>query len=221
MGLGVRSYGNSLYTQNVFNPDALSDSIPLIKAFGYRILRPEFTCVEMDCKTPIGRRVNIPEVDTVGLIDLETNFKITEQDVVDSLMDGVFTTRLRDTANCLTQRGFCAFCGNGFYARVGIDDSVGVGHKYTLLTSARSYQNYVAKTYSGSLLGFSPLTSDPLPAPDRNWTTITNHSEMNRLCDLLRSTKLPRDTLDYLYTIDNVLERALTIIGLYGVYGYA
>lgn len=221
MAVGVRSYGSSLHMQNVFNPDALPDVLPNIKAFGERILRPEFSCLEQDCGTTIGRRVPIPEVDTTGLIRLETNRPITEQDIIDSLQSGEFFHRVRDTSTCLTVGGFCARCGNGLYARLGLDGGTGVGQKYKLITRARSYQNYVAGTYSGSILGFSTLTSDPLPAPTSKWSSITSHAEMDRLCNELKTLKVNRDEMEYLYTIEDILERALAIIGTYGVYGYA
>lgn len=221
MALGVRSYGSSLRMQNIYNPDALPDTDPRLKAFAKRILVPRFKCVEQDCGTTIGRRVELPEQDAENLISLETNQRITEDEILDSLRNGIFFLRVRDSVTCLSEGGHCAFCGNGYYARIGIDDSMGPGMRYDMPASARSYQNYVANTFSGSLVGFSPLASDPLPAPSSKWSTITNHTEMDRMCGFLKPLNVNVDELEYLYTIEDILERALAIIATYGVYGNA
>lgn len=221
MSLGVRSYGSSLLMQNVYNPEALPDTVPALKSFASKILSPVFKCVEEDCKTTIGRTLAIPEIDSVGLIDLATNSKITDADVVNWITNGIFIARVRDTSTCLSEGGFCSKCGNGFFARKGENNFTGVGDEYVLQTSARSYQNYIAGKYAGSLMGFSTLTSDHLPAPQYKWSLLTSHKEMDKLCALLGNMKINSDELAYLYTIDNILERALAIIGTYGVYGNA
>ncbi|CAL9955641.1 hypothetical protein VPHD69_0008 [Vibrio phage D69] len=221
MALGVRSYGSSLRMQNIYNPEALPDTNPILKSFARRVLVPKFSCVELDCGTSIGRRVELPEQEAAGLISLETNEAITEEEVLDSLRNGVFFSRVRDSVTCLSEGGTCAYCGNGYYARVGVDDSMGVGESYEMPTSARSYQNYIANTYSGSIVGFSPLASDPLSSPSSKWSTITSHSEMDRMCRQLAPLKVNKDEMAYLYTIEDILERALAIIATYGVYGNA
>lgn len=221
MALGVRSYGSSLRMQNIYNPDALPDTDLRLKSFARKILTPRFKCVELDCGTTIGRRVELPEQDAENLINLETNQHITEDDILDSLRNGKFFMRVRDSSTCVSEGGHCAFCGNGYYSRIGVDDSMGVGVTYDMQSSARSYQNYIANTFSGSIVGFSPLASDPLPAPARKWEYITNHTEMDRMCSLLEPLKVNVDELEYLYTIEDVLERALAIIATYGVYGNA
>ena len=221
MATGVRSYGNSLHMQNIFDPDKLPDVIPEVKAFASRILRPVFKCVEVDCGTKIGRRIDIPEVDAVGLIDLHTNEYIRHEDIVHYLDSGIYNIRVRDTVSCLSNRGFCAKCGNGFFAREGERVDTGPGNEYMLKTSPRSYQNYVASTFSGSLFGFSTLTASPLPAPPYAWDLLTTHREMDRLCDKMKAININVDEMEYMYSVEDILERALLIIGMYGVYGYA
>lgn len=219
MTLGVRSYGSSLRMQNVFNPDALPDTDARLKNFARKILVPEFKCVESNCGTTIGRRVPIPEIPLDGLIRLDNNQRYTEDDEYELLENGEFFARVRDSVSCISEGGTCAFCGNGYYARLGIDDSMAVGQTHPMPTSARSFQNYIAKRPSGSLIGFNVLTSDPLSAPSGNWAYLTSHSEMDRMCALLGNLKVTREEIDYLYSIEDVLERALAIIAVYGVYG--
>ncbi len=221
MTLGVRSYGNSLLMQNIYDFDALPTVNPILSAFSEKILNPRFTCVEADCQTTIGRRVNIPEVDVVGLYDLNTNRFIIEADIIRWLTNGIFTARLRDASSCLSSGGFCAICGNGYFAREGSGRSAEVGQSYVMSSPARSYQNYVAETFSGSLLGFSPLTAFPLSSTAAKWDLITDHVEMDAMCRQLEIMNVNSDELAYIYTIEDILERALAIIGTYGVYGNA
>lgn len=219
MALGVRSYGNTLLVQNIFEPDNLPDTIPLLKNFARKILTPNLKCVEADCGTTIGRVLQVPESDLVGLIRLDTNAVITDQDVTDWIRDGVYYTRVRDTSSCLSQRGFCRNCGRGYAARIGSDEAPSLGESYQFKSSPRALQNYISKTFSGSVMGWSPVASEPLQTTPDTWTSLTTHLEMDSLCRLLRPLGMARDDYEYLFSVDNILERALLIIGTYGVYG--
>lgn len=221
MALGVRSYGNALLVQNIYNPENLSDRIPALKAFAYKILEPTLTCTEEECGTAVGRLLQIPEAALVGLVRLDNNQVIVDQDVADWINAGTYTVRVRDTGNCVTEGGFCRNCGTGYQARIGEPSSPALGEQKTFVSSPRSYQNYIAATFSGASMGWLSLASDPLPTIPSNWSTITTHGEMDRLCRLLQPLGLPRDDYDYLFTVEDILERALLIIGTYGVYGYA
>lgn len=219
MALGVRSYGNALLTQNIFDLDNLPDTIPALNSFASRILTPTLTCTESDCKTPIGRLLQVPESDAEGLISLTTSQIISERDIINKILADNYTIRVRDTSTCLTEGGFCRNCGRGYYARIGVYDTPGLGEALKFTSSARSYQNYIAGTFSGALMGWEELASDPLPLTPSSWDYITSHPEMDRLCRLLQSKGLPRDDYNYLFTVTDILERALLIIGTYGVYG--
>lgn len=221
MALGVRSYGSSLRMQNIFNPEALPDTDMRIKDFAQRILIPNFQCVEHDCGTRIGRRIEIPEQKAEGLLSLGDSHVIVEEDVIEELVSGGTFVRVRDSVACLSEGGHCELCGNGYKARTESEGSMSVGNYYQMPTSTRSFQNYIANSYSGSIVGFSPLASDPLAAPGVKWINITNHEEMDRICSRLEALKVNVDELEYLYTISDILERALAIIATYGVYGNA
>ena len=219
MALGVRSYGNTLLTQNLFVPDNIPNKLPALKAFSKKILEPTFKCIEADCGTKVGRLLQVPEAALVGLITLETNQRITDQDVTDWILDDIYTARVRDVSACTTERGFCRNCGNGYNSRVGLPGSPEVGSSVTFTSSARSYQNYIAGTFSGSVMGWRPVAADPLPGVPDDWNAITSHGEMDNMCNLMKNMGIARDDFDYLYTVTDVLERALLIIGTYGVYG--
>lgn len=219
MALGVRSYGNSLLLQNVYNPDNLNDVNSAVTSFARRILRPTMRCREVDCETKIGRVVQIPEFDPVGLIDLETDRPITNDDVEANLRDGVTFMRVRDSANCVTVNGICSKCGRGYFARTDRNFTPTPNTDVELTGSPRAYQNYIAGTYSGAAMGYLALADDPLPALPENWGTVTNHNEMDQMCYHLDNMKVNRDELEYIRGVDGILERALLIVGTYGVYG--
>lgn len=219
MALGVRSFSNSLLVQNIYNPDNLPDTIPAIKKFAYTILTPTLPCVEVECGTTIGRVLQVPEFDPVGLINLEDNSVITDTDVVDLLRQDITYMRVRDVSNCVSTNGFCSNCGRGFYARIEAPQVPTVGLKYTLSGSPRSFQNYIANTFSGAVMGYSALSAEPIPGIPSDWSSLTNHPSMDRLCTQLAGLGLPQDDLAYLMSVEDILERALLIIGTYGVYG--
>lgn len=219
MALGIRSYGNTLLTQNLFNVDNLPDTLPALKDFGRRILEPTLRCTEADCGTKVGRLLQVPESTLVGLIELETNLPITEQNIIDWINSDIYTIRVRDTSTCVTEDGFCRDCGTGYNRRVGREGSPEIGEQVTFNSSARSYQNYIANSYSGAVMGWQPLAADPMPMVSSDWSSVTSHGEMDRLCNLLLPLGMARDDFDYLFTVTDILERALLIIGTYGVYG--
>lgn len=221
MTLGVRSYGNALLAQNIYNPENLSDRIPALKTFAYKILEPTLTCTEEECGTTIGRLLQVPEAKLVGLIKLDTNQIITDDDITEWVENDIRTVRVRDTGNCVTTNGFCRNCGRGYAHRVGAPDTPVLGESKTFDSSARSYQNYIAETFSGASMGWLALAADPLPTIPDNWGVITSHGEMDRLCRLFKPLGVAPDDYAYLFTIEDILERALLIIGTYGVFGYA
>ena len=219
MALGVRSYGNALLTQNIYDPKNLPDKIPAIKNFANKVLRPTLTCLEADCGTNVGRLLQVPEANLLNLIRLDNNQPIIDSDIVNWINEGKYTTRVRDTSACTTAGGFCRNCGTGYNARIGIQGSPALGSTINFESSPRSFQNYIAKTFSGAAMGWLPVAADPLPTIPFNWMTITSHGEMDGLCRLLKPLGMAQDDFDYLFTVDDILERALLIIGTYGAYG--
>lgn len=221
MELGVRSYGNTLLTENLFKVPNLPDKIPAIKAFAYKILEPDFKCIEDDCSTTIGRLLQVPEADLVGLIELESNQYVVEQDIFDWILEDRYTVRVRDTSACVTKDGFCRRCGTGYNARVGIVGSPELGEFKKFESSPRAFQNYLAGTYSGAVTGWQKVAAAPLPGVPDDWSVLTSHGEMDRLCNLLKPLGIAQDDLEYLYGVEDILERALLIIATYGVYSNA
>lgn len=220
MALGVRSYSNTILLQNIFDPENLPDKIPELKRFAQRILTPTLKCTDADCKTTVGRVVQVIDPSTIGLIRIDNGAEITPEDVTLWISDDIYTVRVRDTSSCLIEGGFCRSCSRGYLARADDDDVViPVGTTYTFKPSPRALQNYVAGTYSGASLGWSPVSSEPLQITPFNWNSLTNHPEMDAMCRLLRPLGMARDDYEYLFTAEDILERALLIIATYGAYG--
>jgi hypothetical protein len=212
--IGTRDYSNNYVLQNVFNYEYLPDTDAPLKAFAKKILSPKILCVEADCDTKIGRRVStLTSIE--GLIELGTNQIISESTVSSLLSVGTYYVRVRDGSTC-TSNGVCSLCYYGSSARYGAYDSGIIGSYMELTGDAASYQNFLANTYSGSLLGYKVIPADPLPYHYTLWSTITNHREMDGLCNRLKG--VPPDELEYLKSIQGHLERALMIIAYYGVY---
>jgi hypothetical protein len=203
----------------MFIPENLPDSIPLLKEFATRILTPTLQCKVANCNTSIGRLVQVPEGTKVGLIRSDTLLPISDSDITGWVINDIYTVRVRDTSSCLVTNGFCRVCGSGYKARIGEEGAYPVGSSATFEPSARAFQNYIANTYSGAIMGWSVLSSDPLPTIPDNWSYITSHDEMDRLARMLLAKGLPRDDYDYILSVTDILEKALLLIGTYGVYG--
>lgn len=218
MALGVRSYGNTLLTQNLFVTDNLPNTIPALKNFARKILEPTFRCTEEDCGTTIGRLLQVPEADLIGLLDLESNQYIVEQDIFDWILEGKYTVRVRDTSACVTTNGFCRVCGTGYNARVGIIGSPELNKDKVFSSEPRAFQNYLAGTYSGAVTGWQKIAASPLPGVPGDWSYITSHGEMDRLCSLMKPLGIAQDDFEYMLGVEDILERALLIIATYGVY---
>ncbi len=216
MALGVRSYGNSLLLQNVFDLGAIPSEDLVLYAFAEKVLNPVFNIVEPDCGTLLGRRVQLVHA-TLGDIELGAEVPVTTDRLNELITLGETSVRTRDMSSCISTGGVCASCVRGTLIRRELPlpalDSI-----VKIPTTARSAQNYIANSYSGSLLGYEPIDSDPLPGYPALWDKITSHKEMDSVCRRLKDFKISVDELEYLYGIEDVLERALAIIAFYGVY---
>lgn len=216
MTLGVRSYGNSLLLQNVFNMEVLPAEDRDIFDFAKKILHPTLDVVESDCGTLLGRRVKLVQ-STLGNIELGEEVPVTGQRLNELIAGGYTVVRTRDLSACVATGGVCASCARGTLTRRGLPTG-DISGRIMVPTTPRSAQNYVANSYSGSLLGYEPIDSDPLPGYPALWNKITSHKEMDSVCRRLKDFKISVDELEYLYGIEDVLERALAIIAFYGVY---
>lgn len=220
--LGVRSYAQSMTLENFFKQKAMPDLLPSVKAFTTKILQPAVKVVEEDCHTLIGRNVSADDYSMVGLLALDTDEIIDEAYVIDKYEHNIFTIRVRDTCACTSTGGICRKCLHGTYIRLGINEPLpAVGELVKMPVESSSYLNYLAKTYSGAIMGALPLPSPPLPLRPGLFEELVSHEEMNMMVREMNPLKIPADEVDYLNNIDGKFERALMILAYYGAYGNA
>lgn len=220
--LGVRSYAQSMTLENFFKQKAMPDLLPNVKSFTTKILQPTVKVVEEDCHTLLGRNVSADDYSMVGLLALDTDEIIDEQYVIDKYEHNIFTIRVRDTCACTSTGGVCRKCLHGTYIRLGITEEVPpVGAVVKMPVESSAYLNYLAKTYSGAIMGALPLPSPPLPLRPDLFDALVSHEEMDMMVREIESLKMPPDEVDYLNNIQGRFERALMILAYYGAYGNA
>ncbi len=220
--LGVRSYAQSMTLENFFKQKAMPDLLPSVKAFTTKILQPAVKVVEEDCHTLIGRNVSADDYSMVGLLALDTDEIIDEAYVVDKYEHNIFTIRVRDTCACTSTGGICRKCLHGTYIRLGVTEPLpAVGELVKMPVESSSYLNFLAKTYSGAIMGALPLPSPPLPLRPGLFEELVSHEEMDMMVRDMIPLKIPADEVDYLNNIHGKFERALMILAYYGAYGNA
>lgn len=220
--LGVRSHANSILLENFFRQQAMSDRSPLIKKMATKFLTPAIKVVEEDCKTLVGRNVSSDDDSMLGLLALDTNTIIDEEYLIKKYEAGIFDIRVRDSSACTSKGGVCRRCLHGTYVRLGMDTELpAVGVTVQIPTEPSSLINHLAETYGGSLIGILPVSAEPLPVRETILELLTTDLELERCIDELAALKVPGDEVDYLKQVTSRLERALMIIGYYGVYGNA
>jgi hypothetical protein len=86
--------------------------------------------------------------------------------------------------------------------------------------SSNSFLEYIAKSYSGALLGLAPLPSYQLLLKPSLYETMFSNSRIQLMRNELDNYKsnIPPLHLEYCDTISDVLEKILFIIYLYAVY---
>ncbi len=88
--------------------------------------------------------------------------------------------------------------------------------------SERAYFSWVANTYSGSMLGINAYDTFPTPIKHSLARASINKNLLaSALGELTRIKDMPSNYIDYLDGLEDDLEKAMTIILLYTVYGDA
>lgn len=229
---GVRSYANALLIANLYSSIPKKD--PTLFRFAKKILEPTVMVVNADCGTVIGSKMSTEE-DVTGLIALDTDMPIDEAYLNAQYIQGIYDVRVRDTSSCTSAGGVCGKCYRGHLVREEIKNNLDfnpltspavktasstyVGGSVNVPGDPVAFQRYIANTYSGSLVGVAPVPSGSLPIRSGTWQVVTNHSEMDKMCDRLGLLGISQDELDYTRDVKDLLERALIIIAYYGVYG--
>ena len=102
---------------------------------------------------------------------------------------------------------------------VRLPSDIFVLHYYTI--SSDPFLEYMAKSYSGALLGIAPLPSYQLKLKPSLYQGMFSDNQVSLLKNELTpySTSIPPTFLEYCDTINDPLEKVLFIIYLYAIYG--
>lgn len=86
--------------------------------------------------------------------------------------------------------------------------------------SQRAYFAWVANTYTGSLLGVNAYDNFPLPVKNSTARDLINDNLLSSAAgELSRISNVPSNYIDYVDKLEDKLEKAMSIIVLYCVYG--
>ena len=217
--VGVRSYGNSLFIENLFKRVPNKDTA--LTRFSKKVLNPTVKVTLSDCNTVIGTK-KAADDSLIGQISLATGKPITLDYLDDMFRQGIYDIRVRDTESCTARNGICKECLKGLYARLGATEKIPeVGSSVTLPGAPGAFLAYLASTYSGALLGILPIPSDSLPVNPTIMSDLVDHDEMDTMLNKLLVLGVTQDEVDYIRRIPDKFEKALMIVAYYGVYGNA
>ena len=89
-----------------------------------------------------------------------------------------------------------------------------------LSPSQKALFSWLANTYSGSLLGIKNFSNFPLPVNTQLYETLLNKNLLAQAeNDLAKNSQIPKDTIAYIESLEDFLEKALMIVVTYTIYG--
>jgi hypothetical protein len=85
--------------------------------------------------------------------------------------------------------------------------------------SAKPFLNYLAASYSGSLLGMKPLPTSPIVLRESLLKSMITPTQLDMISrELVKYNAIPESQISFSDTISDPLERALFMIALFGIY---
>ncbi len=98
------------------------------------------------------------------------------------------------------------------------DSGLHIVIKY-ITKSAKPFLSYLAKSYSGSLLGMKSLPTAPIVIRESLLKSMLSSTQLNTISsELERYKSIPESHLGFLDSIHDRLEKALFMIALFGIY---
>lgn len=89
-----------------------------------------------------------------------------------------------------------------------------------LSPSQKALFSWLANTYSGSLLGIKNFSNFPLPVNTKLYEILLNKNLLAQAeNDLAKNSQIPKDTIAYIESLEDFLEKALMIVVTYTIYG--
>lgn len=205
----MRSYANLILVSGIF--DTLNNSDSEVVKFADKIFNPTVELIEQDCQTTIGE-IRTVDFSITGNIEVVTNQVIDSARVTQLLSQGIYQVGIRNTSTCIAHGGVCQ-------ADYG-DTTSPVGSHITLNTTNRlPFLSYLAKSYSGALIGIEPALTQNLPIRSGLYNDLIIQSELDRISQkILNNYLVPKTYRDYYKNILESLEKALYLIALYQLF---
>lgn len=214
----MRSYADYLLLSGVL--DNLPTSSPLLNLLAKSVLKPSVRVVVLDCGTQLGDVQALSNA-LLDKMELYANRRITQNRLIELMSQGVKTVAIRSVSTCSAANGICSRCyeadHKGISPEVGATVSIAPENSLT-------YHAYLAKSYSGSLVGVEALPEKRLPARAEVLTKYISEPFVEKCAIELEELLGDSDSnltnmLTYARNTPDLLEKALFLLFLYGVYG--
>lgn len=89
-----------------------------------------------------------------------------------------------------------------------------------LAPSQKALFSWLANTYSGSMLGIKNFGNYPMPVNTQLYERIINANLLTQAVNALaKNQAVPRDIINYIDNLPNILEKALMVVVTYTMYG--
>ena len=108
----MRTYSNFLIFEDFL--DYLPDSSTLLYHAADSIINPQVQVVEHDCGTLLGAKISL-DYESEGLIESSTLNPLTQSRINYLLSQGTYSTFVRKTSHCTSEKGICQVCFQGTF----------------------------------------------------------------------------------------------------------
>lgn len=205
----MRSYANLILISGIF--DTINTSDPEVVKFSDHVFNPTVQLIEEDCKTTVGRLETVDST-IIGETEVVTNQIIDSARVNQLLSQGIYMVGTRSPSICVSKGGIC----QTDYGST----TPSIGSHVTLNTANRlPFLSYLARSYSGALVGIEPTPTKDLPIRPSLYNQIILQSEIDRVAiRILNNYLVPKTYREYYKNILDTLEKCLYLIAIYQLF---
>ena len=188
----------------------IPSSNPAFSQYISSVLSPTLPITSANCNTQIGFIVPIASLYSYLGYQLLDGQILTTATINSLASAGNTTVNLRTLSTCTSPSGVCQAC----LSTEGLSGAVGTSIKIPVSgTQLPAYINALALTYSGSLLGLTPLPAQPpLPVRRALYQLVLNSTLQQRF---LSQINVDPTTRSYIEQIDDLLEQFLVMAVMY------
>lgn len=230
----MRSFANFIYFGNTYLPINFGNAY--VKGAYDRIFKPLVKIVEEDCGTKLGatQAVNEKVIGRLELSNSDTPIAAGAGNRYQYLLQNLIPfVQTRAVSSCTSIGGICRKCLWGSYEyidpnwstnRLVLDNpanypslstipAVGSQFKFDFTSDPTPFQSYIARTYSGSVMGIKTYLNDTLPLKEAIFQESLKDNVVAPFCRAMEdSGKVSFIDLEYAKTINDNLEKVLFLI---------